>query len=139
MTTPMTTITASQAQAILAPFNGVTLKSFNSLQEKQTVQQAVLHLARVTDNQILGILASSITEAIATLHSYTQALGYSLPQSVEDTGVGAVYLKFNPRTGLCYSSPYLEQYRGVLIAFQSEHPNGINELYGHLPLNLFQS
>jgi hypothetical protein len=132
-------LTTPQAQAILAPFNCLTPKSLDSPQAKQAVQQAVLYLAQITDNQMLGILASSITEAIATLQSYTQALGYSLPQTTpEDVEGGAVYLKFNPRTNLCYSSPYPEQYRGVLIAFQSDHPDGVNELYGHLPLDLFE-
>jgi hypothetical protein len=138
MTSPASRLTTPQAQAILAPFNCLTPKSFDSPQEKQAVQQAVLYLAQITDNQILGILASSIAEAIATLQSYTQALGYSLPQTTLEDAEGAVYLKFNPRTNLCHSSPYPEQYRGVLIAFQSDHLDGVNELYGHLPLDLFK-
>jgi hypothetical protein len=137
MTTPGASLTTAQAQTILASFNDLPPQAIPAPVEQMVVQQAVLHLAHVTDNQILGILAASWEVAMATLHAYTHALGYPVPADPNPCD-GSVYLKFNPRTGLCYVSPYPEQYRGVLIAFQSDLEDGINEMYGHLPLDLFQ-
>jgi Domain of unknown function (DUF1824) len=131
-------LTATQAQAILAPFNCLEQKKIKTSEEKLAVQQAVLELVNVTDNQILGILANSLEQATQTLHSYAQAMGHQPPREVPPCS-DTVYLKFNPRSGLCYASPYLGDHRGVLISFQSDAADGLNEMCGHLPLDLFDS
>lgn len=131
-------LTATQAQAILAPFNCLEQKKIKTSEEKLAVQQAVLELVNVTDNQILGILANSLEQATQTLHSYAEAMGHQPPREVPPCS-DTVYLKFNPRSGLCYASPYLGDHRGVLISFQSDAADGLNEMCGHLPLDLFDS
>ncbi len=141
---PTVSMTTAQAQAILAPFNCLTAKSIGDSQEKIAVQQAVLHLASITETHMFGILAADLEGAdswcvaIAALHSYAKAFGHEPPAAVNPCS-DAVYIKFNPRTGLCYASPYTGSYRGVLIAFQSDFADGVNELCGHLPLDLFES
>jgi Domain of unknown function (DUF1824) len=135
---PTVSMTTVQAQAILAPFNCLDTKPIETLEEKTVVRQAVLQLASVTDTHMFGILAGDWKEAIAALHSYATAFGYESPP-VAKPCEDAVYIKFNPRSGLCYASPYPEQHRGVLIAFQSDFEDGINEMCGHLPLDLFEA
>lgn len=131
-------MTTAQAQAILAPFNCLTVQIIGDLEGKMAVQQAVLHLASITETHMFGILAANLEGAIAALHSYAKAFGYEPPSNVNPCS-GAVYIKFNPRAGLCYASPYTGDYRGVLIAFQSDLADGVNEMSGHLPLDLFES
>jgi hypothetical protein len=135
---PTVTMTTAQAQAILAPFNCLVSQAIQSVEEKAEVQQAVLHLKTVTETHLFGILAADREGAIAALHSYTQAFGYETPADVNDCE-GAVYIKFNPRSGLCYASPYPGEHRGVLIAFQSDFADGLNAMCGHLPLDLFEA
>jgi Domain of unknown function (DUF1824) len=130
-------MTTAQALAVLAPFNCLDAKQIDILEEKTAVRQAVLHLASVTDTHMFGILAGDWKSALSALRSYAQAFGYALP-AVANPCEEAVYIKFNPRAGLCYASPYPEQHRGVLIAFQSDFEDGINEMCGHLPLDLFE-
>jgi hypothetical protein len=129
-------MTTKQAQSILAPFNCLETKPIHSPEEKISVQQAVLQLTHSSDNQILGVLADSFDQAMRSLQAYTQALGYRPPSEITPCA-DAVYLKFNPLSGLCYASPYTGEHRGVLISFQSDDANGVNEMCGHLPLDLF--
>jgi uncharacterized protein with PIN domain len=139
-TMPETTesLTTKQTQAILAPFNCIEPKTIQTSAEKLAVQQAVLQLVKVTDNQIFGILADSLEQATQALNSYTQVIGHQPPAEISPCS-DAVYLKFNPRSGLCYASPYTGEHRGVLISFQSDTADGLNEMCGHLPLDLFES
>lgn len=100
------------------------------------LRQALLLAADHSDYQLLGICADTLTAGIEALHAFTQALGYTVvvPQHKQE---GAVYLKFNPRNGTCYVDAYTGSHRGVLVSCQSADDAGINEMYGHLPLNLF--
>ena len=122
----------------MRPLTVLRLKRLSTLEEKVAVRQAVLQLASVTDTHMFGILAADWEGAIAALHSYAKAFGYEPPAVVNPCN-DAVYIKFNPRAGLCYASPYPDDHRGVLIAFQSDVVDGINEMCGHLPLDLFEA
>ena len=135
---PTVSMTTAQAQAVLAPFNCLDTKKIDTLEKKSAVQQAVLQLASVTDTHMFGILAAEWDGAIAALNSYAKAFGYEPPAVANPGNDDAIYIKFNPRSGLCYASPYPEQHRGVLIAFQSDVEDGINAMCGHLPLDLFE-
>lgn len=100
------------------------------------LRQALLLAAEASDYQILGICADTLAEATQALESYAAALKYA-PELNLPTIEGAVYIKFNPNSGLCYASPYSGHHRGVLVSCQSADA-GVNEMFGHLPLDLFQ-
>jgi Domain of unknown function (DUF1824) len=118
------------------------LKQFDCLKPGETksddrLRQALLQIVQHSDYQILGICADSIAQAQQALTSYTQALGYSVDTQLALIE-GAVYVKFNPKSGLCYAESYSGAYRGVLVSCQSDDESEVNEMYGHLPLALFE-
>jgi hypothetical protein len=121
------------------------LKQFDCLHQatiapdqQQSLRQAVLQVAEHSDYQILGICAESFAAGRTALFSYARVLGYE-PELASEPIEGAVYIKFNPRSGLCYVDSYTGEYRGVLVSCQSDFADGVNDMYGHLPLDLFDS
>ena len=129
-------LTISEAQQLLESFNCIENKSVSSESEKALICQALLLLTKYSDYQILGICADSTSQGLIALQSYAMALGYE-PNLNLSTVDGSVYIKFNPNTGLCYVDSYTGTHRGVLVSFQSSEVGEINEMYGHLPLDLF--
>jgi len=102
------------------------------------VQVALKAVAQKSEFQIFGVCAGNLSEGVTALKDYTQALGYDLPQDLAfDPVEGAAYIKFNPKSGLIYADSYSGDHRGVLVSCQSAHDDGLNEMYGHLPLDLF--
>ncbi|MDX2230778.1 MAG: DUF1824 family protein [Leptolyngbyaceae cyanobacterium bins.349] len=126
------------AIALLRQFICIDQMPVERMPAKATVQQAILLMRDHSDYQILGICADTAAVAIAALHSYLKAFGFSeLPQPEAIAGV--VYLKYNPKTGLCYLKPYEGEHRGVLVSCQSAYDEDVNETFGHLPLDLFEN
>lgn len=104
--------------------------------ERSQLRQALLQVAERSDYQMLGVCADSLQQGLPALQTYATALGYDVDCQLEAID-GPVYLKFNPKAGSCYASPYVGEHRGVLVSCQSADETGINEMYGHLPLDLF--
>jgi hypothetical protein len=104
--------------------------------DRELLRQALLQVASQSEYQMLGICAATLAEAQQALLSYAMALGYC-PNPDLGAIEGPVYIKFNPKTGGCYASPYVGNHRGVLVSCQSAYETGLNEMYGHLPLDLF--
>ena len=129
-------LTVQEAQELLKPFNCVEGKSVTSESEKALIRQALLLLTELSDYQILGICADTAAEGLTALKTYSEALGYQPTLDLASID-GSVYIKFNPKTGLCYLDSYTGTHRGVLVSCQSAYEEGINEMYGHLPLDLF--
>lgn len=126
------------AHELLKQFDCLTdAKTKAAIAPRASIQQALQEVARHSDYQILGICADTFTQGYAALQAYATALGYSLPAPPSPIE-GSIYLKFNPRSGLCYVDSYNGEHRGVLVSCQSAYESGINEMYGHLPLNLFE-
>jgi hypothetical protein len=132
-----TTLTVQEAQQLLLPFNCIENKSVNSESEKAVLRQALLLLTEHSDYQILGICADTTAQGLSALKSYAEALGYQPPLDLEPID-GSVYIKFNPKSSMCYLDSYTGTHRGVLVSCQSAYEDGINEMYGHLPLDLFE-
>jgi hypothetical protein len=130
-------LTIPQAQALLAEYSCVTPKVPANAAETIALQNAVKLVAQQTDNQLFGVLANTLDEALTALAQYTKALGIPMPNPPATTDAPPIYLKLNAVTGLCYAKSYEGTYRGVLISFQSDLAEGLNATYGHLPLNLF--
>lgn len=133
-----TPLTVQEAQQLLKPFNCVENKTINSESEKVLIRQALLLLAQHSDYQILGICADTAAQGLAALKSYAEALGYQPPLDLDPID-GSVYIKFNPKSRICYLDSYTGTHRGVLVSCQSAYQDGMNEMYGHLPLDLFES
>lgn len=100
------------------------------------LRQALELVARHSEYQILGICAQTAREGLQAMNEYSQALGYEPPEDLESIE-GPVYIKFNPNIGLRYMSAYEGKDRGVLVSCQSPNSDGLNEMYGHLPMDLF--
>jgi hypothetical protein len=132
-----TSLTVQEAQGLLKPFNCIAGKTVNSESEKTLLCQALLLLVELSDYQILGICADTAPQGLSALKTYSEALGYQ-PNLDLASVEGPVYIKFNPNTDLCYLEPYSGTHRGVLVSYQSAYEGGINEMYGHLPLDLFE-
>ena len=137
MTIQPTNLTVVEAQSILRAFNGEETKSV-AASEKALIRQALLLLTSLSDYQILGICADTLVQGLLALETYSKALGYQ-PTLDSAPIPGSVYIKFNPKSGLCYLDSYLGKHRGVLVSCQSSQYGSINEMYGHLPLDLFVS
>jgi hypothetical protein len=135
-TSSMSALTLAEAHQLLKQFDCVTPADRPLPPQRDRLKQALLVVVEQSDYQMLGICAETIAAGKAALETYTQALGYQLdsePTPIE----GAVYIKFNTKTNSCYASSYEGEYRGVLVSCQSAYETGLNEMYGHLPLDLF--
>ncbi|MDG2614648.1 DUF1824 family protein [Thermoleptolyngbya sichuanensis A183] len=129
-------LTCDQAHRLLKQFDCQTAASVQSAEEKASLREALRLVAQHSDYQMLGVCASSQAEGWAALEQYAIALGYA-PQPPAVSLEGPVYLKFNPKSSLCYVDTYPGEHRGVLVSCQSADPDDINDLYGHLPLDLW--
>jgi len=134
---PLTELTVEAAHKILQAFTCIEQGSPESPPSSALVRQALLLVTRLSDYQMFGICADTVAQGLAALKSYLPALGYNIDEVTVDSIEGPTYIKFNSKTGLCYASPYPGSHRGVLVSCQSALSNGINETYGHLPLDLF--
>lgn len=137
MTIQPTNLTVVEAQNILRAFNCMETKSV-AVSEKPLIRQALLLLTSLSDYQILGICADTVVQGLLALETYSKALGYQPTLDLASVP-GPVYIKFNPKSGLRYLDSYLGNHRGVLVSCQSSQSGSINEMYGHLPLDLFVS
>ncbi|MBD2154644.1 DUF1824 family protein [Leptolyngbya sp. FACHB-16] len=133
--TPLTSL--EEADRLLKQFDCLTPERSQSLDHTQ-VQAALQLVAQHSDYQMLGVCADSLTQAQSALRAYATALGYA-PDLAVEAPAGPVYLKFNSRSNRCYADGYPGQHRGVLVSCQSADADGINQMYGHLPLNLFSA
>lgn len=128
-------ITLEQAHQLLKRFDCLKPATPISSSEREFLQQALHLVASHSDYQILGICADTFAQAVQALKTYATALGYDVTIDLPAIE-GAVYLKFNPNASSCYADSYTGEHRGVLVSCQSAD-DGINEMYGHLPLDLF--
>lgn len=126
-----------QAVEILKQYSCTEIKTVNTPEEKQQLQDAILSLSKLSDYENLGICADNSTEGFRGLVSYLQALGYEyqLPQDCPEIA-NPVYIKFNTQKQNYYLDNYEGNYRGVLISYQGEDPE-IMGVYGYFPLDLF--
>ncbi|WP_392530576.1 DUF1824 family protein [Nostoc sp. C117] len=129
-------LTAEEAKKILNKFNCLDIAPVLKASEKVVTRDALILLTKLADYQILGICADTAEEGILAMKTYSLALGYEPPENLS-TPEGPVYIKLNGKNGLCYLDSYDGHHRGVLVSCQSYDEDGINEMYGHLPLDLF--
>lgn len=133
---PSAAFTLQDAHNILVVFNGLQPKQIHSDIEAQQVRAAVLCLAQESDYQILGVLADTFDQGWQALISYTEALGAALPEPLQSI-TGPVYFKYNFESGRCHVERYNGEDRGVLVSYHSDIDGQPNDMYGHLPWDLF--
>ncbi|MBD2386612.1 DUF1824 family protein [Cylindrospermum sp. FACHB-282] len=129
-------LTAEEAKKLLNKFNCLDIAPVLKPSEKGSISRALILITSLSDYQILGICADTAEEGILAMQTYSQALGYEAPNNLPKPE-GPVYIKLNGKNGLCYLDSYPGHHRGVLVSCQSYQEGGINEMYGHLPLDLF--
>lgn len=129
-------LTVQEAHKILKVFDCLEINSSENAPNKDSIRQALLLVTELSDNQILGVCADTAEQGIRALKTYAAALGYEVNKDLAPID-GSVFIKFNPKTNLCYLNPYIGEHRGVLVSCQSANEDGVNEMYGHLPLDLF--
>lgn len=129
-------LTVEEAKKILNKFNCLDIAPILKPSEKVLTRQALIFIASRSDYQILGICADTAAEGILAMKTYSHAFHYEVPSNLQ-TPDGPVYIKLNGKNGLCYLDSYSGHHRGVLVSCQSYEEAGINEMYGHLPLDLF--
>ncbi len=129
-------LTVEEAKKILNKFNCLDIAPPIKPSEKTIIREALLLLANLSDYKIIGICADTAEEGMLAMKTYSLALGYEPPSNLPIIE-GPVYIKLNGKNGLCYLDSYLGHHRGVLVSCQSYSEEGVNELYGHLPLDLF--
>ncbi|AFY32062.1 DUF1824 family protein [Calothrix sp. PCC 7507] len=128
--------TAEEARKLLNKFNCLDIAPILKPSEKVSVRRGLILLTKLSDYQILGICADTAEAGMLAMKTYSQALGYEAPNNLPIIE-GPVYIKLNGKNGLCYLDSYAGHHRGVLVSCQSYNTEGINEMYGHLPLDLF--
>jgi hypothetical protein len=135
---PTTHLTKQEALKILQEYSCIQVKTADSEEEKERLRQALLFIVGLSDSENLGICADNAGQGFEALSSYLNALGYEatfelapLPASSDP-----VYLKFNTYKMSYFLDSYGGDYRGVLVACQSED-DMIAGTYGYFPLNLF--
>lgn len=133
---PAGTQTLEAAQQVLNQFTCLE-PGIKAIAPYDVIRAALKRVADHSDYQILGICADDLAQGTTALVSYAAALGYQ-PVVQFNPIDGPVYIKFNPKSGLCYADSYVGTHRGVLVSCQSAYESGINGMYGHLPLDLFQ-
>jgi hypothetical protein len=130
----MIALTREDAETLLRQF--VCVDSTSQETDYAAIRVAVLLVAERSDYQILGICADTAEQGLRSLRAYLMALGYeTIPEIPAIPGI--VYIKYNPNMGRAYMEPYAGTHRGVLVSCQSAYDDGINETFGHLPLDLF--
>lgn len=136
MVTNMMHPTDSQVTAARSRLLSYQNPATTAVSTQAEIRQALLTLLPTIDYIMLGICANNWDEGILTLQQYSRAL--DLPQLLPTPALtGPVYIKFNPRQPKCYASAYQGSDRGVLVAAQSDDLTKLNEMFGHLPLDLF--
>jgi hypothetical protein len=138
MTFDPSPLTLNQAQTLLRRFTCIGSLEPEQLPDRHQIKLALAHIQAHSDYQIFGICADSVEQAAAFLQNYLAAFGYEEAPALP-TLPGPVYVKYNPKTGHPYVDSYTGEHRGVLVSCQSAYDGDVNETFGHLPLDLFQS
>ncbi|MBE9030301.1 DUF1824 family protein [filamentous cyanobacterium LEGE 11480] len=102
----------------------------------EAIRDALAIVREHSDYQIFGICAESLAQGQQAMIAYIKAFDYKFVPEVPPIE-GPIYIKYNPNRRSCHSDTYIGQQRGVLVSCQSAYDDDINELFGHLPLDLF--
>lgn len=111
-------------------------KSLQGSTQKDEIYHALTIVLNESEYQNLGICAENHAEGLLALQQYLAAFGEEIQPSCADPGK-PLYIKYNGKTQGCYSEPYDGIHRGVIVSCHSSYDDGVNETFGHFPLDLF--
>lgn len=133
-----TNLTISAARKILQSYSCLQVKVPQSVAEKQQLKEALLLIVSLSESENLGICADNSIQGLRALSCYLSALDYQhdLDSSSVTNISEPVYIKFNTQKMSYFTDTYSGDYRGVLVACQSEDDQ-VNGTYGYFPLDLF--
>lgn len=131
------TVTLDEANTLLKSFDCANPRNDTKI-SAQRLRESLLTLNGHADFHIFGICADNIQQGYTALAEYSQAMGDDMDVECPAWN-GPVYIKYNTKTGLFHVDGYQGTHRGVLVSFQSAYDHGVNDLYGHFPLDLFDS
>ncbi|MEL7474622.1 MAG: DUF1824 family protein [Cyanobacteria bacterium P01_A01_bin.3] len=107
--------------------------------ERAAVKAALCNVVADADFLTIGICADSYVAGFAALGTYLAAFGLEAATSSEDLEIaGPTYIKYNTESGKYYTSDYPGNARGVLVCCHVYEPEFSSDMYGHLPLELFE-
>ncbi len=125
--------------ALLKDYSRLEVRTPQNDQEREELRRAIVWICDQSEAENLGICADDQATAEKTLKEYLQGLGY--PEAHCEAGPsvqGPVYLKCNTQSLRFYLDGYEGDYRGVLIACQTEDES-LAGTYGYFPSDLFQA
>ena len=124
--------------ALLKDYSRIEIRIPQNPSERAELRQAIAWICDQSEAENLGICADDQALAILTLSQYLNALGYGDAIATQEAAVeGPVYLKCNTQSLRFYVDSYEGDYRGVLMACQTED-EALSGTYGYFPLDLFQ-
>jgi len=124
--------------ALLKDYSRLEIRIPQNSSERAELRQAIAWICGESEAENLGICAGDQTSAEMALAQYLQGLGYGEAMATSATAIdGPVYLKCNTQSLKFYVDSYEGDYRGVLIACQTED-EALSGTYGYFPLDLFQ-
>ncbi|WP_017327205.1 DUF1824 family protein [Synechococcus sp. PCC 7336] len=136
----MSTISLERARTLLVPFNGKDRLQLDNASDRQEIAIALKALVAESDYQTLGVCAETAAAGYAALVQYLAAFGYTDGQDFpQDCGSDKepIYIKFNTRNSQTYAEAYSGPSRGVLVCCHAVSEGSNTDIYGYLPLNLF--
>jgi hypothetical protein len=141
---PPDSFSAESADLYLRQFMGRPANYVFAADDRAPIRLALMALLDQSDYQTIGVCAADLATALESLNSYLAALDQLETELVsgkdlkDDLKPGeGIYVKSNTRTGRAYAERYSGDYRGVLVAYQSDVAGTITGTYGHFPLDLF--
>lgn len=125
--------------ALLKDYSRLQVRIPQNDQEREELRRAIVWICDQSEAENLGICAEDQSTAEKTLGEYLRALDYgkAIATEPEKSIEGPVYLKCNTQSLRFYLDGYEGDYRGVLIACQTED-EALAGTYGYFPLDLFQ-
>jgi Domain of unknown function (DUF1824) len=129
-------MTPDEAVKLLRLFTCIDQLTPDQIPTNDAVRAALTIVREHSDYQILGICADDLAAGEKALTAYIQAFDYKFIPTIPPVD-GPIYIKYNPKLRSCHSDTYIGDHRGVLVSCQSSYDGDVNELFGHLPLDLF--
>ena len=112
----------------------------NTSEDYPLLRQALLLVVKESEWENLGVCSDNPQQGLAAVRSYLSTFGYqdSFAVDIPDHLAGEpVYIKFNTQKMSFYIDAYSGEYRGVLVAIQSEDERVVGT-YGYFPLDLWE-